>query len=284
MSTPTRPGFAAVQRAVGAYARVDRAVKTVGHVARLVADGALGAALDDDEKMRLTVGLYDLDLRVYQPAGGLWDWEEAWLARRLPPAPARILIGAAGAGREAVARADRGYQVAAFEPAAQMCARAIDSAGGRYPVVRADYADLVDAVAGRNVALRSIVAEPWDAVLFGWTSLSHLLDPHGRARALAAASQLAPRGPILVSFVARLGTPGAPTSRIWRLARRVGSAAARLRGLDTAVNADGAQFDRSVGFVQPYAPEDLAAMGAALGRATIHEADPGFPHVTFAPT
>ncbi len=285
MPSHPRLGFRAVAQVVGAYARIGRTLRTVGHVARLVTDGALGAALATDEKTQLTVQLYDLDAQLYDPAGGLWDWEEAWLGHRLPPAPARILIGAAGAGREALALAARGYQVAAFEPAPVMCARAATAAGGRFPVVCADYTDLADAVAGRPGGdhLAAIVGREWDAVLFGWTSFSHVLDPAERVRVLAAAATLAPHGPILVSFVVRLGSPGAPSSRIWRMARRLGRAAGRARGLDPDAGDAGIQFGRSIGFVRPFGPDELDAMAAAIGRTAIHEAEAGFPHATLVP-
>ncbi|HVK77076.1 MAG TPA: hypothetical protein VM734_27405 [Kofleriaceae bacterium] len=282
-----RAGFRAVEGAVRAYARIDRTASLLGSAARLFADGALGAALAADEKMRLTVGLYDLSARQYRPGAGLWQWEERWFACRLPPPPARILIGAAGAGREAVALAERGYQVAAFEPAMVMHAQATTAARGRFPVVRAAYEDVAGAAAGRGETghgLAALVGARWDAVLFGWTSLSHLLEPDVRARVLAACSRLAPRGPLLVSFVARLGAPSAPRSRIWRLARRLGAAAARARGLDPARDADGAQFDRAIGFVRPFTPAELDGMAAAIGRTAIHEVEAGFPHATLVPS
>ena len=47
----------------------------------------------------------------------LFPWEESVVERFFPRPPARVLVGAAGAGREAFALARLGYEVVAFEPA-----------------------------------------------------------------------------------------------------------------------------------------------------------------------
>src|SRR4051794_9728091 len=58
----------------------------------------------------------------------LFAWETAAIGRFFPPAPARLLIGGAGGGREAFALAERGYEVVAFEPAAGLAAGMADTA------------------------------------------------------------------------------------------------------------------------------------------------------------
>src|SRR5258708_387635 len=40
---------------------------------------------------------------------GLFEWERAVISRFFPSAPARVLVGAAGLGREAIALAEMGY-------------------------------------------------------------------------------------------------------------------------------------------------------------------------------
>src|SRR5262245_56525850 len=47
----------------------------------------------------------------------LFEWEERAICDFFPPAPARILVGAAGGGREPLALIEKGYSVVAFEPA-----------------------------------------------------------------------------------------------------------------------------------------------------------------------
>ena len=74
-------------------------------------------ALRSDEKSRLTVKVYDLYPGYMDVGDGLYQAEEAWLARNLPPPPCHVLVGACGTGREAIALAARGYHVDAFEPA-----------------------------------------------------------------------------------------------------------------------------------------------------------------------
>ena len=46
----------------------------------------------------------------------LHPWEETVVSSHFPAPPSRVLIGAAGGGREAFALARRGYAVVAFEP------------------------------------------------------------------------------------------------------------------------------------------------------------------------
>ena len=46
----------------------------------------------------------------------LHPWEETVVGSHFPAPPSRVLIGAAGGGREAFALARRGYAVVAFEP------------------------------------------------------------------------------------------------------------------------------------------------------------------------
>ena len=49
-------------------------------------------------------------------AEGLHPFEEQAILRHFPPPPGAVLVGAAGAGREALALARQGYRVVAFEP------------------------------------------------------------------------------------------------------------------------------------------------------------------------
>ena len=68
---------------------------------------------------------------------------------------------------------------------------------------------------------------------------------------------------------------------MWRLARRLGGAAARARG-HGGVD-DGVSFDRAIGFVRPFAPDEIDAMATAIDRTAVVEPDAGFPHATLLP-
>src|SRR5690606_9978650 len=103
---------------------------------------------------RLTSKIFDRQ-RTYVPGGntfarGLFGWELELLA---PPFPARgrILIGGAGGGREAIALIERGYQVVAFDQAAELVragAPTVKAAGGT--LLHASYADVVRAASGER--------------------------------------------------------------------------------------------------------------------------------------
>src|SRR5262249_22445928 len=150
----------------------------------------------------LTAFVY-ADQRTYLPGGarfqgGLFGWERRALDAPVFPRSGRVLIGAAGAGRELCALVERGFSVVAFDP----CAPFADAARKAAPrdgatVVQASYEDLVDAVEGRGGPLELLRAEPpFDAVVLGWGSFSHVMPASARLALLRALRVLAPRGPV----------------------------------------------------------------------------------------
>lgn len=126
--------------------------------------------------------------RTYAPGGqrfaeALHDWEQAALEHPAWPRAGRVLVGGAGGGRELAALADRGYEVSAFEPSglADDLARAAAAAPTPCEALRGDYADLVRALTLGDGPLRPFGAPArFDAVVLGWASLSHVLEPADR--------------------------------------------------------------------------------------------------------
>lgn len=163
--------------------------------------------LASDETLRLLNDLvYGRD-RTYQPRSAsfrsrLFPWEEAVLRDAMPAAPARVLVGGAGGGREVLALMERGYRVVAFEPSLRL-ARALQVAAPAIQVFEGAYEDLpmLRRVAdpGPLVDLRSL--ERFDCAIFGWGSFSHLLSHEARVSALTQVASLTD-GPLLVSFLA----------------------------------------------------------------------------------
>lgn len=141
---------------------------------------------------------------------GLFAWEERALAA-FPPAPARVLVGAAGGGREAFALASRGYSVTAFEPSPVLARSMAERAAreGHVAGFRARYADLPilgpARAADAPLDLRGV--PPFDAGILGWASLSHLTTDQARVETLRWFARLV-KGPVLVSFFTRQD-PGA---------------------------------------------------------------------------
>jgi len=138
----------------------------------------LNGLLRDTEKEALSIDLYDASFRPDNDHDGLYEWEQRWFERRLPAPPASILIGAAGAGREASALRQLGYHVHAFEPSAaafRLCQIEVGSG----LVDQASYQDLI---------------------AMGWGSFGHVLQRADRLELLRACDHIAPHGPILLSI------------------------------------------------------------------------------------
>ncbi len=160
----------------------------------------LNRTLDDVEKQTLSINLCDASFRPENDHDGLYPWESEWFERRMPPAPASVLVGAAGAGREARALRELGYRVHAFEPstsAFRLCERAL----GSDHADPASYQDFVaTALRGKRTSLRLEPDAKFDAVLLGWGSFGHVLRADDRFELLRACDRVAPRGPILLSI------------------------------------------------------------------------------------
>jgi len=169
----------------------------------------LNGLLRDAEKEALSIDLYDVSFRPDNDHDGLYEWEQQWFERRLPAPPASILIGAAGAGREASALRELGYRVHAFEPSASAFQRCQTRVGSEL-VDQASYGDLIATVLrGERTPLRLASETRFDAVLLGWGSFGHVLQRADRLELLRACDQIAPRGPILLSIF----EPNAEASR-----------------------------------------------------------------------
>ena len=152
------------------------------------------------EKEALSIDLYDASSEPRNDHAGLYEWEQTWFERRLPPPPASILIGAAGSGREASALRKSGHRVHAFEPSAsafQLCETTL----GAELVDQASYQDLIaTALHGESTPLRLTRESRFDAVLLGWGSFGHVLERANRLELLRACDHVVPHGPILLSI------------------------------------------------------------------------------------
>jgi hypothetical protein len=160
----------------------------------------LSWALPDTEKEALSIDLYGASFRPENDHDGLYAWEAQWFERRLPSPPASILIGAAGAGREASALRGLGYHVRAFEPsvsAFRLCELTVGSESADH----ASYEDFIATVLrGESTRIRLPRGSTFDAILLGWGSFGHVLRRADRLKLLRACDQVAPKGPILLSI------------------------------------------------------------------------------------
>lgn len=263
---------------MGAFVRADGLVNRVSTGSKHLLGGLLSRALTPDEMSELSVWLYDRLPGRYETKG-LWTWERDWFRSRLPPPPARILVGAAGSGREAIALAELGYQVDAFDPATRMVELAEAVLAAPHQVRVGSFEDLSSAVLDLADNQLSVFAgNSYDAVLLGWGALSHVIEGTERERLLAASTALAPDGPVLASFFLRVeATRGGRTRR---LGAQLGQRIAGARGLQS--EASQIEFSTSLGFTQVFAAEELERLASSCDRELVWDPEPGFPHATFA--
>ncbi len=269
--------------AIGAawlYSWVDVMAERARRAGTRFMSGLLTTSLSRRHLQSLSPRLYDAHLHTHRNHG-LFEWERAWFRNRLPDRPARILVGAAGAGREAEPLAAFGYSVDAFEPgprSAGMCERRLGRTGR---VFTGSYGDLAAAVLdGEANPLSPLAGEEFDAVLLGWGSLGHLLVPSERARALHAAAALTPTGPVLASFfLASDGTTELDDSK----ARSAGELVGRVLGGRSAARS--LVFVSRYGFMDAVPKLEIDELAKEMGRSAVWEqAAWGYPHVTLSPS
>jgi len=262
------------------YARLDRAATRTQKNLRRFTGAVLGRALTSAEQSELSIAVYDALARTGADLGQPHPWEPAWWKTHLPPAPARVLVGACGDGREMVALRQMGYQVDGFEPARRPVRACRERLGHGSTVATATYADFVAAVtSGRPNSddIAAIAERQYDAFVFGWGSLGHVLVGDERTALVAAADASCPNGPLLATFW--LGVSLHALGRSGQLGQRVGDRIARLRGLHDAD--DRVSFGSWFGFNRVFTNEEIEALGAAVGRETRWGDATQYPHVAW---
>ncbi len=269
----------ATQRKFGRLARL-------GESAQRMFGAVCAEALNGAEKSHLTIRIYDFFPGYYRTmTDQLHPWEEPWFSGRLPPPPARVLVGASGVGREAIVLARRGFRVDAFDPAPDFAAASARALGEGARVFELSYEDLsAIMLEGRQVAGSELAAARYDAVVLGSGSLTHVLDPREQERLLRSSALLCPRGPILASFFGTAEDPPPPqrTGHAVRLGRHLGRMIAALRRMPPA-GSDRLSYRPHSGFAYAYTRQEIERLAAAIGRETTWEPaiDGGFQCVTF---
>jgi hypothetical protein len=275
--------------------------RNAGHprLARLVdsaqwlTDGMFAQSLTGAEKSRLTVRIYEATPAYRDVSTGLTAEEELVFARRLPSAPARILVGASGTGREALVLASRGFDVWALEPAVEPAAECRRRLGGLARVLTLSYEQMSHLVLDDS-ALPAAEADAlhhqrFDAILLGCGSLSHVLERHAQRRLFQALGRLCPSGPIVASFLwaadegeAAAGRP--QPGRSARLGLRIGRSIARLRGLATDGRAR-LNYRTHRGFAYTFTRREVEELAHLAGRRVLWERRAVGPsqYATFVP-
>src|SRR5438046_191340 len=173
-----RPRGDAGARLIRVSREVDRAFGLFDRVrAELVLALADDAVLDRFNDLTYSgAGDYDPSSDVFLDF--LFPWEQAMLERFFPPAPARVLVGGAGSGREAFALVERGYEVVAFEPStglARSMAQRV-TPGMKMEVYRAAYEELPRLSPALTAGAPASVGDlgPFEGSLLGLGSFTHL--------------------------------------------------------------------------------------------------------------
>jgi hypothetical protein len=262
----------------------DRLAWYAYHAHEITRDELLFALLDPALRSDATVAAYS-DLKTYLPGGatfegGLFGWEEALLEQPSLPRSGRVLLAAAGGGRELNALLQRGFGVTAFEPNPVFfeAASAVAKHSGNARVVRASYADLIAAAGGAG-PLTSLREESFDWLLFGWGSFTHLTQRAEQLAVLRATRTLAPHAPLALSFFMR--KPQIPDSRSEQL-RRVLRTALRRAGKERPLE-PGLGYDYGGGFVYSFTSEEFADLAQQAGYRIAFRDEKIFPHAILLP-
>jgi len=165
-----------------------------------------------------------INLRLYSRLGqyresslkrGLFRWEKQAIQNHFPKSPARVLVCAAGSGREMIELAKLGYRVSGFEQVDKFVRIGTKHIPGDAleEFVCGNFRDFYE---GRLPSFKG----PYDAVIIGWGAFSHLASlEEAKALLCKIKSVLSPEGVVLISFM-RIHQAG--PRRLW-LRRLLGS-------------------------------------------------------------
>lgn len=197
----------------------------------------------------------------------LRTWEESIVREFFPKAPAKVLVGACGGGREMLALERLGYRVAGFDPGAALVDLARKQASAEL-LLALEVSTYEDLIAGSSAIIGHA---PFDAVILGWGSLSHLSESSTRLALLRQARRLCPSGPILLSWV-----HDAPSEVELAVRKRLSAL-----GLATRDACEG--YSIVGGFSRSYSHQDIFDLAAQSGNRVLRYDEGDYPHALFAP-
>ncbi|MCC6644340.1 MAG: hypothetical protein IT374_02065 [Polyangiaceae bacterium] len=270
-----------IPRWIGAVEAVDRGVWYAYRATEIVRDEVLRAFVDEALRDRVTARAYARQA-VYLPGGarfeeGLFAWEERALSAPPFPREGRVLLAAAGGGRELRALLDRGLSVTAFEPSDYLRRGAEEVARGRDARVLAGaYADLPAAARGAG-PLATLRDERFDAVVLGWGSITHLTRREEHMETLTALSLLAPGAPVLLSFFLRKDEARGRSVALRRAVRRC------LTAIGGRRVPEGVGYEQGGGFVYWFTALELHELAMSTGYRVEALDVSSFPHATLVP-
>jgi SAM-dependent methyltransferase len=191
-------------------------------------------------------------------ARGLARWEVEAILDHFPPA-GRILVAAAGGGRETLALAAMGYQPTAFDPSDHLLHKFRSLAAGEGRIVKAAPSEV------------PLFGERFDGVVVGWGGYTHVPESARRAAFLRAlARQMKPGAPLLLSFYLRRADD-------WRsrVATLASNAMRRSLGLPATVEIGDSMTDK---FEHRFTEREVAEELTAAGLCPLTFKPQPFPH------
>ncbi len=245
------------------------------------------SALDPDHWTKLTSHIYSA--RGDYQRDGLFSWEKKWFDKDLPPAPCRILIGGAGTGREVIALMDLGYEVVAFDPASSFVKKTQDLQQKRACLAfeQGTYKDMADESSETAARLNTTIQShaPYDAVVFGWGSYTHIASETVRIDVLKKCLHLAPGAPVLLSFWMRGDDTERARTRAWKAGWRLGQLFVGQK--NPRAEDPGDDISGRAGYGHFFSRREIERIAKEAGYKIARQA-PGpysgvFPHTTLIP-
>jgi SAM-dependent methyltransferase len=257
---------------VGSPRKVRYAVASTNFFSRLVTgfwaahSGFWLGLLTHEQLDAATIEFYSADRQFLDPdhnVRGLAPWEAHAIDAYTEPG-SRVLVPAAGGGREILALADMGYDATGYDPTPELVDlgnRLITKTGAKATLLLSH---------GNNLPER--LDPPYDWALFGWGSISHVQGSGNRVAVLRSVHDVLVQGGVfMVSFL-----PREPNSLRYNLVYRVARTVRDLRrshdALELGDTIDGS-FDHRFTFDE---------IGKELGAAGFEELEritEGYPVV-----
>jgi|LNFM01.1.fsa_nt_gb hypothetical protein len=273
---------------VRALQRADRVAWYAYHGYEVLREELLFAYVDPSDRASVIQRAYEAQ-EAYLPGGatferGLFSWEQSLLDRPEVPRSGRVLLAAAGGGREVKGLCERGYDVRAFEPNPVLrrgAEQVATSLGAR--VYNGVFADLSQAVRGEGPLAALREEGPYALVVLGWGSITHVLEDRERVELLESVRALAPTAPVITSFFLRpersATAPKAKTERLRALLRGAfAKAGAHNRSIP-----EGLAYEAGGGFVYAFTESEVQSMAHRAGYAVQQFAEAPFPHALLVP-
>jgi 2-polyprenyl-3-methyl-5-hydroxy-6-metoxy-1,4-benzoquinol methylase len=197
----------------------------------------------------------------------LFEWEAAIVTEFFPPSPSKVLVGACGGGREMIGLAKLGYDVAGFDPGADLIALAREEVPAErlLELALGSYEELMIRRASASAHA------PYDALILGWGSLSHLSSAKTRHDLLLQAREVSPLGPIVLSWV-RDG-PGEPELAVRERLAALGFTTRDVRECYSMIG----------GYSRTYSHEEIFSLAADTGNRVLRYEEGDYPHAVFGP-